>query len=266
MKRIALIVVVVAVVVYVCDFLIPDMKAKRQQEESAAHAVSYDDESELRGGRGGMGGERGDRGGMGGGMRNPLERLKNEEGMIEIAKLDSMKMMDDARKDEMRELMTASDANADGLLDEEEQKVYEEKNREARLEHMFDPLKDGEDRYVLARLEEVRLFPPVVEAAKNADADGDGYLDAEELQNAKNAVAETMKQAMSGGPGMGGPRSEGARGPRPEGMGGPRSEGGRGQRPEGMGGPRSEGGRGQRPEGMGGPRPEDAPAATSEAE
>ncbi|MGN1064088.1 MAG: hypothetical protein ACI4QC_01640, partial [Thermoguttaceae bacterium] len=100
-----------------------------------------------------------------------------------------------------------------------EQQAYGEKRRADMMNRMFDSLKNDEGKYDLAKLEEARMFPPAKEAARNADADGDGFLNDEELQAAKDAVAEQMAQ----GPGMRGPGGPGGGpgGPGRPGPGGP---------------------------------------------
>ena len=131
--------------------------------------------------------------------------------------------MPDEFKERMKAELTEADADADGLLNEDEQKALEEIQRANRLNRMFDQLKNDEGQYDLSKLEEARMFPPMKEAISGADADADGFLSEEELAAAKEAVAEA--RANGPGPGMGG-------GPGGPGMGGPGGPG----RP-GMGGP-----------------------------
>lgn len=219
MKKIALIVVVVAVVVYVFGFLVPNYKEKKlaqieQANASATPAEGGDEKGSSRMG-GGPGGP-----GMGAPRRNPMDDLKNEDGQIVIAKIDEADMPEEF-KTSMKENMTEADADADGLLNDEEQAKLREIQNAKRLERTFDSLKNDEGKYDLAKLEEARMFPAMKETIKGADADG--FLNDEELQAAKTAVAE----AMAKGPGMGGGRGMGPGGPRPEGgpgmgPGGPR--------------------------------------------
>ena len=241
MKKIIAIIVVVAVVVYVVGFAIPDYQTKKAQERAAGEAGSTQTEGAATGGGGPGGGPGGPGGGMRGPRRNPLDDLKDDAGNIVIAKLDESDMPAEF-KDQMKADLTAADADADGLLNEEEQQAYEDVRRARMLDRAFDALKNDEGAYDLSKLEGARMFPAVKEAAAEADADGDGFLNAEELDAAKALAAEKTANAPGpGGPG-GGPGGPGMGGPGGPGMGGPGGPGGPGGAPGAPGGP-----------GMGGP-------------
>ena len=84
------------------------------------------------------------------------------------------------------------------------------------LDRAFEALKNDEGAYDLSKLEGARIFPAVKEAAAEADADGDGFLNAEELDAAKALAAEktanapvpaVLAEPCDGMGGPGGPRT-----------------------------------------------------------
>lgn len=202
MKKVAFIVVVVAVVVYLFGFLIPNLQEQRDANDAQANASATpadmtDDKGQggpdMRGrGPGAPGGP-----GMGGqrGMRISLEELKNEEGFVEIAKLDEMQIPENF-KTELKESLTEADANADGLLDEEEQQTYQDNRRAKMIDRMIDALKNEEGQFALSTLEknDAPFSPQLQEFAKQADADADGLLNEDELQVAKDLLTESLKK------------------------------------------------------------------------
>lgn len=196
MKKIIAIIVVVAVVVYVVGFAIPDYQTKKAQERAAGEAGSTQTEGAATGGGGPGGGPGGPGGGMRGPRRNPLDDLKDDAGNIVIAKLDESDMPAEF-KDQMKADLTAADADADGLLNEEEQQAYEDARRARMLDRAFEALKNDEGAYDLSKLEGARIFPAVKEAAAEADADGDGFLNAEELAAAKALLLKDVEDDMN---------------------------------------------------------------------
>jgi len=197
MKKIIVIVVVVAVVVIVVDFIAPALKEKAEQKRAEQNpAATAATSADAPGGPGGPG-----MGGPGGRRGNPMDALKNEEGKVDLSKLADSRM-----PDEMKETFQKADTDGDGLLNEEELKVLEEKMREMR--NPLNRLKNEEGKIDLSKLADARMPEPMKEAIKKADADADGFLSEEEVK--------AFQDSMPKGPGMGGPG-----GPRMGGSGGP---------------------------------------------
>ena len=192
MKNIAIIVIAVAIGVYVFGFLIPDMKEKKMASDSNAPAA--DDGPNV-----------GWLAKPDGGPRHRVD-LKNEEGMIVIAKLDELDMPEEIL-DEMRTDMKAADADGDGLVNEEEMEILDGITSERRLNRFLDFIKAEDGRYDLSRLEESRMRQNYKDLLQSADADSDGFLAEDEFLTVKDELVELEKNGFKGGPGMpGGPQ------------------------------------------------------------
>ena len=208
MKKIIVSVVIAAIVVYVFGVLIPDLKEKREVAKNEAESANFAKDPALNeqggqpGGPGapGMGGPGGPGGGPG--RRNPTDQLRNDEGRIEIAKLDASEIPDQF-KESLKENLTKADANGDGILSDEEEAELQKFQREAMRARMFDGLKNDDGQYDLAKLSD-RMPDPMKDAIRGADADGDGLLNEEELQAAKDALDKLPPPEPRGG-GPGGP-------------------------------------------------------------
>ncbi|MBQ9875295.1 MAG: hypothetical protein IJM30_12640 [Thermoguttaceae bacterium] len=124
---------------------------------------------------------------------DPIKTLKGEDGQIALDSLaDRLAELNWPGEiaTELVEILALADADDDGFVSEEEQADIDSIREDRRLEKRLAVLLNDDGQYDLSLLRKAREFSfHTKRAIEKCDADSDGFLDLDELENAKDVLA-----------------------------------------------------------------------------
>ena len=124
---------------------------------------------------------------------DPIDRLRREDGAIELARIDALETPEEI-KTRLRTELADADADSNGLLDDEEEAALTRIRRRLFRDGVFEGLRNNEGRRELAKLNGGPISESVKKAVREADANGNGFLDDEELSTARDAFDAAAEQ------------------------------------------------------------------------